>query len=188
MNNYEEIKKLVESSRKVFSNMNEDVKTDIRKKYLLLTEQPSTNKEEMVTTDEKKDSENIGKKNNKQKGYKIQGNVLILHGQSETNLQLTTDEKNAFVESVDDFRTQVAELVNFDKMNVFSENVEWSGKIIELDLDFFFTINEPNGIYINGEMVKVNEEYLEMINKLQSYYEKFKTKWSKIVASRQEKK
>ena len=35
-------------------------------------------------------------------------------------------------------------------------------------------------------MVKVNEEYLELINKLQNYYEKFKSKWSKIVSSRQE--
>lgn len=188
MNKYEEIKKLVESSRKVFSNMNEDVKSDIRKKYSLLTEQPTIEKQEITITGEKKDSDDIGKKHDKQKGYKIQGNVLILHGESETNLQLTTDEKNAFVESVDEFRTQVAELVQFDKMNVFPENVEWSGKILELDLDFFYTINEPHGIYINGQMVKVNEEYLEMINKLQTYYEKFKIKWSKIVASRQEKK
>ena len=94
----------------------------------------------------------------------------------------------AFVESVDEFRTGVAELVKFDNMNVFSENVEWSGKIQELDLEFFYTINEPQGIYINAQMVKVDESYLEMINKLQSYYEKFKNKWSKIVASRQEKK
>jgi hypothetical protein len=35
-------------------------------------------------------------------------------------------------------------------------------------------------------MIKVDPEYTEMIGKLQSYYEKFKTKWSKIVASRQE--
>lgn len=188
MSNYEEIKKLVDSSRKIFSNINESTKNDIRKKYTLLTEQPVMQKDAMDVVDDKKDSDEIGKKHDKQKGYKIQGNVLVLHGESEANLQLTTDEKNAFVESVDEFRTGVAELVKFEKMNVFSENVEWSGQILELDLEFFFTINEPHGIYINGQMVKVNEEYLEMINKLQTYYEKFKIKWSKIVASRQEKK
>jgi hypothetical protein len=191
MNNYEEIKRLVESSRKIFSNINESDKSDIRKKYGLLTEQPDQQmgKElENSQTDKKKDSEEVGKKSEKQKGYKIQGNILILHGESEANLQLTTDEKNAFIESVDEFRSGVAELVKFDNMNVYSENVEWSGKIQELDLEFFYTINEPQGIYINAQMVKVDEPYLESINKLQSYYEKFKTKWSKIVASRQEKK
>ena len=34
-------------------------------------------------------------------------------------------------------------------------------------------------------MVKLDQEYLEMIGKLQSNYEKFKTKWGKIVSSRQ---
>ena len=71
-------------------------------------------------------------------------------------------------------------------MNVFSENFEWTGKILELDLEFFYTINEPHGIYINGQMVKIDQEYLEMVNKIQTYYEKFKTKWSQIVASRQD--
>lgn len=79
------------------------------------------------------------------------------------------------------------ELVEFDKLNIFDNNVEWSGKILELNLEFFYTINEPHGIYINGQMVKIDQEYLEMVNKIQSFYEKFKTKWSKIVASRQEK-
>lgn len=187
MSNYEEIKKLVENSRKIFSNLNESAKNEIRGKYSLLTEEVVDEKEVEVS-DNKKDSDEIGKPSEKEKGYRIQGDILILHGESESNLQLTTDEKNAFVESVDEFRTDVAELVKFDKMNVYPENVEWSGKVLELDLDFFFTINEPHGIYVKGEMVKVNEEYLETLGKLQTYYEKFKNKWSKIVASRQDKK
>jgi hypothetical protein len=184
MSNYEEIKKLVESSRRMLSKVNESDKNEIRGKYSLLTEQPV--EKEVADTKEKKDSDDIGKQSDKQKGYKIQGNILVLHGKTDSDLQLTTDEKNAFTESVDEFRSEVAELVEFDKLIVFSENVEWSGKILELDLEFFYTINEPHGIYINGQMVKVNEEYLELINKLQTYYEKFKSKWSKIVASRQE--
>jgi hypothetical protein len=191
MNSYEEIKRLVESSRKLLSNINESDKNDIRAKYSLLTEDEDINMGERKDDDQikvKKDSDEIGNPKDKQKGYKIQGNVLVLHAKTEANLQLTTDEKNAFTESVDDFRSEVAELVEFDKMNIFDENVEWSGKILELDLEFFYTINEPHGLYINGQMMKIDEEYLEMINKLQTNYEKFKNKWSKIVASRQDKK
>ena len=99
---------------------------------------------------------------------------------------LTTDEKNAFVETIDEFRTEVAELAEFDKLKVYHDNVEWSGKILELDLEFFYTIKEPNGIYIKGEMMKLDDKYLEMIPKIQSFYEKFKNKWSKIVSSRLE--
>jgi hypothetical protein len=194
MNNYEEIKNLIEASRKALSkNINENSKKQIRKQYGLLNEQ----KEEEVDVDidadvsfdekrPKKDSDEIGKPKDKQKTYKIQGNLLVLNGKTEADIQLTTDEKNAFVETVDEFRAEVAELAEFDKLKVYHDNVEWSGKILELDLEFFYTIKEPNGIYINGEMMKLDEKYLEMIPKIQSFYEKFKNKWSKIVSSRLE--
>ena len=192
MNKYDEIQSLLNASRRALGgNLQESQNRDILKKYSLLTEQSFEKElgqefeEEKNEEPNKKDSEDIGKPKDKQKMFKIQGNVLVLHGNEKSDIQLTTDEKNAFIESVDEFRTNVAELVEFDKMNVFPENVEWKGKILELNLNFFYTINEPHGIYLNGDMVKIDEEYLEIVGKLQSNYEKFKTKWGKIVSSRQ---
>ena len=69
-------------------------------------------------------------------------------------------------------------------MNVYPNNVEWSGKIIDYDLDFVFSIGESNGVYINADMVKVNEDFLTFVNKLKQYYDKFKSKWAKVLASR----
>jgi hypothetical protein len=192
MSNYDEIKRLVEASRRALSGkLNESSTKDIRKQYTLITEQEVEDQVDIETdevgfNDEEKDSDEIGVKTDKQKTYKVLGNVIILHGKTKADLQLTTDEKNAFTSSMDEFRTQVAELVDFGKLNVYPDNVEWNGKILEIDLEFFLTINEPNGLYINGEMIKIDEEYMEMVGKLQSYYENFKNKWSKIVASRQE--
>lgn len=193
MNNYDEIKMLVEASRRALSGkMNESHNNEIRQKYGLLTEQPVekelkiTDDEETELTKQNKDSDEIGTPRDKQKAYRVNGNIIVLHGKTKSDTQLTTDEKNAFTSSVDEFRNEVAEIVDFGKLNVFHDNVEWSGKILEIDLEFFYTVNEPNGIYINGQMIKIDQEYLEMVGKLQAYYEKFKTKWSKIVASRQE--
>lgn len=192
MSNYEEIKNLIRASRNAFNtNLNEDT-LRIKKQYGLLTEQPVEKEEEVVKDEdqsfqkEKKDSDEIGTPRDKQKAFRILGHIIVLHGKTKADLQLTTDEKNAFTSSIDEFRTDVAELVDFGRLNVFHDNVEWSGKILENDIEFFYTVNEPNGIYINGQMIKIDQEYLETIGKLQSYYEKFKTKWSKIVASRQE--
>lgn len=193
MNNYDEIKMLVEASRRALSGrLNENHNTDIRKQYGLIIEQIEDETEEVeiddINIDEKpkKDSDEIGVKKDKQKAYRVLNNVIILHGKTKSDLQLTTDEKNALTSSVDEFRTDVAELVDFGDLNVYHDNVEWKGKILENDLEFFFSINEPNGLYIKGDMIKVDQDYMETITKLQSYYEKFKTKWSKIVASRQE--
>jgi len=193
MNNYDEIKMLVEASRRALAgNMNESNTTDIRKQYGLLTEQEIQDTTEIKVDEfdgdqeDKKDSDEIGVKKDKQKAYRVLNNIIILHGKTKADLQLTTDEKNALTSSVDEFRSDVAELVEFGDLNVYPENVEWKGKILENDLEFFFSINEPNGLYIKGDMIKVDQEHMEVIGKLQSYYEKFKTKWSKIVASRQE--
>lgn len=191
MNNFEEIKSLIKRSKVILNKeLNEDV-SNIKKQYGILSEAISEkNKIEdsngSLSDKEKKDSDEIGVQKDKQKTYRILGNLIVLHGKKESDLQITTDEKNAFTSSVDEFRTDVAELVEFGKLNVFSENVEWTGKLLESNLEFFYTVNESDGIYINGQMIKIDQNYLLTISKLQSYYQKFKNKWSKIVASRQE--
>jgi hypothetical protein len=53
---------------------------------------------------------------------------------------------------------------------------------------WFYYIGENSGIYINGEMMKVDEDFLDMINKLQQFYQKFKSKWGKVLSSRKKTK
>ena len=79
---------------------------------------------------------------------------------------LTTEEKTAFQETMDEFVEEVSDLVDFNTLNVYPNNVDWSGKIIDKDIDFTFTIGENSGTYINGDMLKVDEDFLELINKL----------------------
>ena len=191
MNKYDEIKSLVEASRRALNKGMFNEMVEIRKTYGFLNEQTiDIDKESDLTNDDEfetapKDSDDIGKKSDKQRTYKVMGDIIVLHGKDKPSLQLTTDEKNAFTESMDEFREEVAEIVDFGKLSVFDDNVEWAGKIKELDLEFFFSINESDGLYINGQMIHIDQDYMNMIIKLQSYYQKLKTKWSKVIASRQ---
>jgi hypothetical protein len=137
---------------------------------------------ETADSDEEKEKKEAA--DDKVQKYKIGGGILAIHGKDKEKLQITTDDKTAFMETMDEFIEEVSDLVDFNELNVYTNNVEWSGNIIDQDMDFIFTIGENNGIYINGNAVKVDPEFLDMINKLQRYYEKFKSKWSKIVASR----
>jgi hypothetical protein len=89
---------------------------------------------------------------------------------------------------MDEFVTEVSDLADFNTLNVYANNVEWSGKLIDGDLDFIFTIGEDSGIYINGQMIKVDDEFLDLINKLKKYYQKFKSKWGKVLANRKKTK
>jgi hypothetical protein len=200
-NSHDEIKKLLDASRKLLNNDN--INEDIRRQYGLLTEQgvdltgdnvtkkinvaksvEDTIDYETADTDGDgiDDEEESG--DDKTQGYRISGGILVLHGKEQTDLELTTDEKIAFQETMDEFVTEVSDMVDFNKLNVYSNNVDWSGKLIEYDIDFFFSIGEENGVYINGEMLKTDNEFLNLLNKLKNYYEKFKSKWAKILSSR----
>jgi hypothetical protein len=136
------------------------------------------------------DDTEYGKQSPKDKTqkYRISGGILALHGKDKNELDITTDEKIAFQESMDEFVEEVSDLVDFNTLNVYQNNVDWSGKIIDQDIEFTFNIGEDSGIYINGTMVKVDEDFLSMINKLQQFYQKFKSKWGKVIASRKKTK
>jgi hypothetical protein len=158
----------------------------IKKTYGMLTEQDVTKKYDVAqsVSDTIEDDENEEAKEERNQGYRISGGVLVLHGSDKTDLELTTDEKLAFQETMDEFVSEVSDLVDFNRLNVYPRNVEWSGKIIDFDIQFYYTIGEENGVYIEGDMIKTDEKFLEMVGKLKSYYEKFKSKWAKVLASR----
>ena len=192
MNKHDEIKKLLKASRTMLTSdkLNEDIQ-HIRSRYGLLTEQGAdltndnvTKKYDVAQSVEDKIEDDVDPKADKQQGYRISGGIVVLHGKDKTDVDLTVDEKTAFQETMDEFVAEVSDLVDFNKLNVHPNNVEWSGKLIEFDLEFFFSIGEENGIYIKGDMIKTDDEFLEMVEKLKTYYEKFKSKWAKVLASR----
>ena len=131
--------------------------------------------------------ENTSEKD-KTQAYRISGGILVLHGKDQTELELTTDEKIAFQETMDEFISEVSSLVDFNKLNIYPNNVEWSGRVIDFDVDFTYSIGEENGIYIDGEMLKMDDKFIEFITKLKAYYEKFKSKWSAILGLRKKTK
>jgi hypothetical protein len=136
-----------------------------------------------VETDIEFDAEPKNQKD-KQQAYRISGGVLTMHGKDQKDLQITSLEKQSFQETMDEFVAEVSDMVDFNPLNVYQDSVEWSGKLIEFDMDFMYRIGETNGVYVDSDMVKVDQEFDMMIDKLRKFYEKFKSKWAKIIASR----
>ena len=198
MNRHDEIRDLIKASRKLFSNdvMNEEV-SNIREKYGIITEELDDQTfsrvnigktiEDTIDKDEDEEYEEMTgeeSKTDKKQAYRVSGGVIVLHGKDNSDTELTTDEKTAFQETMDEFISEVSDLVDFNKLNVFPKNVEWSGKIIEFDIEFMFSIGEENGVYIQGDMIKADNEFVQLITSLNMYYDKFKAKWAKVLADR----
>ena len=189
---YDEIKTLIKKSRILMEQVTDEappnIAMDIEKRINQDTEKYQDKQEYETAREDGDDKEDEDEyeapsKDRTQK-YRISGGVLALHGKNKTDTDITTDDKLAFQETMDEFVQEVSDLVDFNTLNVYPNNVDWSGNIIDEDIDFTFTIGENSGIYINGDMLKVDDDFLELINKLQKYYQKFKSKWSKILASR----
>ena len=163
------------------------------KRVRVLLEQPEAvnlgkSIEDNIEDDEKEDKTkdiDVNKvKKDKNKTYRISGGLLTLHGKEKRDLELTTDEKTAFQETMDEFVSEVSDLSDFGVLNMYPNEVQWSGKVIDFDLEFFFSIGENNGVYINGDMIKLDDKLTELITKLTGFYNKFKAKWAKFIAVR----
>lgn len=178
---YDEIKNLLRKSRMLVEQDTQiNVAQDLEKRI------SQDNEYETAVSDIEQGEEPT--QQDKVQKYRISGGILALHGKDKSDLDITTDDKVAFQETMDEFVEEVSDLVDFNVLNVYENNVEWSGKVIDEDLEFIFTIGEDSGIYINGQMVKVDQDFLDMINKLQQFYQKFKSKWGKVLASRKKTK
>jgi len=162
MKRYDEIKNLVNKAR-------------------ILNEQNVINIGKDIEDDIEMDTE-TGE--DKEKTYRISGGLLKMHGKAEKDLELSTDDKVAFQETMDEFVEEVSDLSDFGVLNIYPNNVDWSGNVIDYDLEFYFSIGENNGVYINGDLVKLDENTIELLQNLRTYYEKFKSKWSRIVSQR----
>ncbi len=175
MNQYDEIKSLLKKSRMLMEqveplNMAKSIEDEIEN-------DTNTDNADMDVEKVKKD---------KSKTYRISGGLLTMHGKDKKDLELTTEEKTAFQETMDEFVDEVSDLSDFGVLNLYQNEVQWSGKVIDFDLEFFYSIGENNGVYVNGDMIKLDEKLTELISKLTSFYEKFKAKWARVIASRKQ--
>ena len=190
---YDEIKSLIKKSRMLLEQETQDnvaasVQQRINQDQEYETAVSDRKFSDREPGDDIEDDEVSSSPQDKTQKYRISGGILALHGKNKNNLDITTDEKTAFQETMDEFVDEVSDLVDFNTLNVYPNNVDWSGKVIDQDIEFTFTIGEDSGIYINGDMIKVDTDFLEMLNNLQQFYQKFKSKWGKVLASRKKTK
>ena len=170
-NSHDEIKRLLKASRTMLStkdSINESF--NIRKKHNLLSEQEIEFEGDNVTKkisvgdsieDNIRKDEEKKRKDEKTQGYRISGGVLYLHGETEKELILTSDEKKAFQETMEEFVNEVSNYTDFGPLNVYKNDVTWEGLINDFGLNFRYSTAEKEGVYIEGDMIKVDKSFIE---------------------------
>jgi len=108
----------------------------------------------------------------------LNDNVEVkIHSTDQEDLSLSDEEKNSLNQLIQNFKSQVSELASFDEgFNIYVDNVRLDGSIEE-DLGFVFIAGNNGGLYINANMLKIEQETVEIISKL----EKFKHSFDDVV-------
>jgi len=163
---YEDMKQILNVSRLIKEQVEED----------------SVDFETAIQDDEIKTPK---EKEEKTKEYTVSGGKIIVHGMTEQELELTGDEQSVYQETMDEFVEQVSDMAEFHPLNIYKNNVEWSGELLKFDIRFYYSIAEVDGVYIgNANMVKIDVEFVELLEKLKTYFTVFSGKWAKLLASR----
>lgn len=196
-NSHDEIKKLLKASRTMLSSNNSlHESNDIKKQYGMLLEADSVFKKiNVAKAIEKKfeddemnyegDNKEYNSKRDKSVTFRISGGLLKINGKSTKELQLTEDEKMTFQETMDEFVSEVSNLVDFTELNIYPQDVTWGGTLNDFNLTFDYRIGEENGVYFKVDnLTKLSKEIMDAIKKIENYYKKFKSKWATILGNR----
>ena len=140
---------------------------------------------ETATQDEDEPRERPTVEEELTKEYTVSGGKIIVHGASEQDLVLTDEEKSSFQETMEQFAEEVSDMAQFHPLNIYKNNVEWSGDLLRFDVRFYYSIAEVEGTYIgNANMIKVDNKFMEVLGKVKSFYNTFESKWAKVLADR----
>jgi hypothetical protein len=187
-NSYDEMKSLLKKSKMLFEQYSDTgrintagsiankIRSSVSNDAIVGGEQEDETDQEGIKT---------SKTSSKQQKYKISGGIFVLHGDTRAEVDnITTDDKSSFQETMDEFIEEVSDLVDFDELHLYKNSVEWGGKLIDDNITFLYTIGENGGVYISADIVKIDDDFLSIITKLEQYYQKFKSKWAKMLAIR----
>ena len=95
------------------------------------------------------------------------------------------EQKNAISQLIDNFRQQVSQIVEFDPGMTVNENqIRLDGSLTDEYIDFVFIAGNEGGLYINSDMLKVEDETLSVIQKLLKFEDVFKTAMEPLITQR----
>ena len=81
------------------------------------------------------------------------------------------EEKNKFKEVVSD-------RVEFGPFKIYRDNVEWGGMLVREGIEFVFSLDDTDGVYITSDMLQLRETTLETLNKLKIYHQEWSKEWA----------
>lgn len=115
----------------------------------------------------------------------LNNNVEIkIHSTDQADLEISEQEKASLNQLIENFRTQVSELAQFEEgFNVYADSVRLDGSIGD-DFGFVYIAGNDRGLYLNADMLKIDEEAAIVIEKLNKFQHTYQDVVNEMISSR----
>jgi len=110
--------------------------------------------------------------------------VKLMSG-DDMDLKLMDDQKNAISGIIDNFRQQVSQIVDFEPgFTLTPTQIRLDGVLTDQDIKFVLIAGQESGIYINADMLKLENEVGMMLEKLAKFDDTFKSAMEPLITQR----
>lgn len=102
------------------------------------------------------------------------------------DLQLSDEQRTSISTMIDAFREQVSQTANLEPgFNFAQQTIRLDGYVNEYDFKFHYIVGEGNGVYVSGEMVRLENEAMAVLQKLVAFHEQFVAAMDTMLRERQ---
>jgi hypothetical protein len=103
----------------------------------------------------------------------------------EDDIELKPDEKTQISQLIDSFRQQVSQISELEPgLTITEKQIRLDGSLNETEINFVLIAGEDSGLYINGDMLTIEETTIEMIDKLFKFKQQFITALEPLIRER----
>ena len=166
-NEYDQIKGMINKIRSLEKKSNINLREQVE-------QQPINN----TSSNENNNSTDINVINNVE---------LEIHSEDSMDLKLSDDEKNKISQLIDEFRQEISEIAELNKIDLYDNSCKLNGTITNLSINFVFSAGDDEGLYLNNtNMLKIDQTTLDIINKMKIFQDKYKTVVNELIINRKQ--
>jgi hypothetical protein len=109
-----------------------------------------------------------------------------LMSNDQSDMKLDEKQKTGISTMIDNFRTQVSQIVDFEPgFTITEKQIRLDGTLTDEEISFVFIAGENGGLYMNADMLEISEEIMTTLDKLVKFEKVFKDGMEPLIVQRQ---
>jgi hypothetical protein len=103
----------------------------------------------------------------------------------EQDMNIDQKQKEAISGLIDNFRQQVSQIVDFEPgFTINMTQIRLDGVLRDEEVSFVFIAGEDSGVYVNSDMLKLEQSVADIFEKLVKFQETFETSMEPLITQR----